>query len=121
MPFADLVRASQLKDETGAKPVKTWQGQHAKSQANLLQSVSANRSVELWEWSLAPSERYQAEPDPHGMCEFVFVISGILTLELAGITHSILAGESFSFPSDQVYAYANQGNTLLRFIKNVIS
>ncbi len=120
MPFADLVRPAPPEDAAHIPPVKTWQGLHPKSQASLLQSASAHRSVELWEWSLAPSERYQAEPDPRGMREFIYVISGTLTLELAEATHSLPAGESISFASDQLYAYVNQGSTLLRFIKNVI-
>ena len=121
VPFADLIRPPSQTSAAESKPVQVWQGEHPRSRASLLQNAAAHRSVELWEWSLAPGEKYQAEPDPVGMREFLYVLQGTMTLELASGTQTLVAGQSADFPTNQPYAYSNQGSSLLRFVKNVIS
>jgi len=118
LTFARLTQA----DDTGEpdKPVDLWQGKDKRSKARLLESCPARQEVELWSWSLAPGERYDAEPDPAGMHELVTVISGTLDLIVAGKTQRLARGQSTGFASSQPYAYANPGKTLLRFIKNVV-
>ncbi|MDY0882807.1 XRE family transcriptional regulator [Dongia soli] len=120
VPFAELIRPPS---QTSAhiKPIPIWQGEHPRSRASLLQNAAAHRSVELWEWSLAPGEKYQAEPDPAGMREFLYILQGTMTLELTSGSQTLAAGQSADFPTNQPYAYSNQGTSLLRFIKNVIS
>jgi len=120
VPFADLVRSPLTSTALPAKPVQAWQGRRAGSRASLLQSMPAHHNVELWEWRLAPAERYQAEADPRGMHEFIFVIAGTLTLELTDKKQIVRSGQSIAFPSDQPYAYVNAGRTALRFVKNVV-
>ncbi|WP_447415044.1 hypothetical protein, partial [Clostridium perfringens] len=46
-----------------------WRGRDVTSEAVLLGSVPASREAQLWRWSLAPGERYTAEPDPAGWHE----------------------------------------------------
>ena len=121
VPFADLIRPPSQTSPGETKPIEVWQGEHPRSRASLLQNAAAHRSVELWEWSLAPGEKYQAEPDPVGMREFLYVLQGTMTLELASGTQTLVAGQSADFPTNQPYAYSNQGSSLLRFVKNVIS
>jgi transcriptional regulator with XRE-family HTH domain len=121
VPFADLIRPPSQTGAGEIKPIPVWQGEHPRSRASLLQNATARQSVELWEWSLAPGEKYQAEPDPMGMREFLYILQGTMTLELASGTQTLVAGQSADFPTNQPYAYSNQGPSLLRFIKNVIS
>jgi transcriptional regulator with XRE-family HTH domain len=120
VPFAELVRPP-ARASTEAKPIQIWQGDHPQSRASLLQSAVAHHGVELWLWSLAPGDRYQAEPDPVGMREFLFILQGTMTLELPAGNQIIVSGQSVDFPTSQPYAYSNQGASLLRFVKNVIS
>src|SRR5687767_6760857 len=60
VPFAELVRAP---DATAPAPELVWRGGEPGSRARFLAGVPARGTVELWEWSLAPGERYDAEPD----------------------------------------------------------
>jgi hypothetical protein len=46
-------------------------------------SVPALREAQLCRWSLAPGERYTAEPDPAGWHEMIAVVEGALRVELA--------------------------------------
>jgi len=118
LTFARLTQASDASDRH--KPADLWQGKDKRSKARLLESCPARQEVELWSWSLAPGERYDAEPDPAGMRELVTVISGTLDLIIADGTNRLKAGQSASFASDQPYAYVNAGKSMLRFIKNVV-
>lgn len=116
--FAQLTQADH--DGDRHKPVDLWHGKDKRSKARLLESCRAQQQVELWSWSLAPGERYEAEPDPTGMREFILVIGGTLDLEVGETRRRLRAGESICFASDQPYAYLNPGSTMLRFIKNVV-
>lgn len=119
LTFAEVVRPPHA--QQAAVPVQVWQGRSAASQARLLQSVSQlGCTMELWEWQIEAGERYDAEPDPAGTQEMLYVISGELELERPGQRHKLTAGQSLSFASDVVYAYLNAGPQTLRFTKNVI-
>lgn len=119
LTLAGLV-APNKENQSSAGPVDLWQGQDRRSRARLLQSCSAHHQVELWSWSLAPGERYDAEPDATGMREMILVTTGHLDLELVQTSHRLSTGQSITFASDQSYAYVNAGTSMLRFIKNVV-
>lgn len=38
-------------------------------------------TAELWDWTLQPGDRYDAQPDPTGSEGMLLVIAGTLTLE----------------------------------------
>ncbi len=99
----------------------TWRGRHAASEAVLLGSVPALREAQLWRWSLAPGERYIAEPDPAGWHEMIAVTEGRLRVELAEGAITIETGDFAIYSSAQTYAYVNDGNAPVRFIRNVVS
>ena len=87
----------------------------------LLGAAPASRQVELWSWTLAPGERYDAEPDPAGFSEMIYVLEGELQLVLAAETRQLATGDFFVFSSAQAYAYVNAGESTLRFTRNVAS
>jgi transcriptional regulator with XRE-family HTH domain len=121
--FADLIAADAPAVRTNAITTPTlpaWQGAQSPSRAHLLQSTQAREAVELWSWSLAPGDRYDAEADRPGMREIILVMQGTLRLELTDGRHRLTAGQSICFPSDQPYAYVNPGKALLTFVKNVV-
>lgn len=98
-----------------------WRGAHGESQAVLLGSAPARAEVQLWLWSLGPGERYQAEPDPPGWREMVYVTEGVLALELSGEVRQVAAGDFAVYDSAQPYSYANPGPGTTRFLRNVIA
>jgi len=118
LKFVDLLLDSP--DTPPAVPVVAWQGRKKESRAVLLQSAPAVRNIELWEWSLAPGDRYRAEPDRAGMREQLYVVAGVLTLRLDGKVRKLAAGESLMFDSDRQYEYRNAGEEVTRFLKTVV-
>jgi transcriptional regulator with XRE-family HTH domain len=119
LTFAELVGG--VTDASPARePVRVWEGRAPESHGSLLRSARVDGAVELWEWSLAPGERYDAEPDRAGVREWVYVTRGRLTLELGGRRDEVGEGESAAYPSDQEYSYLNEGSETLRFVKNVV-
>jgi len=98
-----------------------WRGLQPDSHATLLGSASARHDVQLWIWSLASGEKYEAEPDPEGWQEMVYVIEGRLQITLEEGTRTIVAGDFAIYSSAQTYTYlALEGGTT-RFIRNVVT
>lgn len=97
-----------------------WRGRRPESRAELLGSVPARHEAQLWRWSLGVGEHYQAEPDPDGWHEMVAVTEGRLRLELADGPVIVEAGDFAIYSSAQAYAYANAGDGVVRFIRNVV-
>ena len=119
VPFAELIAPPSA---TAAQvDVIVWRGRKTGSHARMLLSQQASREVELWEWSLAPGEQYQAEPDPTGISAFVYVMTGELVLGLAG--HSVVIGQGgfYAYPCNQRYAYSNHRKQVCQFINNIIT
>ncbi|MCW7541669.1 XRE family transcriptional regulator [Aquabacterium sp. A7-Y] len=118
--FAELLRPPG--ESQKPQPVLAWRGAVPGSHALLLQSLPLPRgAVELWEFRLAPGDRYDAEPDPAGFHEMLYVTDGTLCLlEVSGrrVLHS---GDSCLFPSDQAYAYCNESTTFTTFVRNVVA
>ncbi|WP_244501662.1 helix-turn-helix domain-containing protein [Sphingomonas gellani] len=97
-----------------------WRGDDAASRGVLLGSVPANSEAQLWSWTLAVGERYQAEPDPAGWHEMIAVSEGRLRLEKYDGIITIEAGDFAIYSSAQPYAYANAGSVTVRFSRVVV-
>lgn len=108
------------REAAGHSPVLAWQGSSGASQAHLLQSAPASRLAELWQWSLAPGERYHSAAAPGDWWEMVFVLDGTLTIALPGETITLAAGQSHAYRADGPFDFANEGDASLRFLRNVI-
>jgi transcriptional regulator with XRE-family HTH domain len=117
--FADLLQTPDGGSHRRIDAI-AWQGRHPESVGVLMASQAATKEVEFWHWTLMPAERYTAPPDPPGWHEMFYVIEGCLILELSTGEHRIEVGDYFVFPSDCDYAYRNDGQTPLRFIRNVV-
>ena len=118
--FVDLVRDPARAPSAEINEV-TWRGESPQSAAVLLGSAPATTEAQMWLWSLGAGERYEAEPDPAGWHEMIFVTEGTLRLELSGIARDHPAGSLTVYGTDRAYAYANPGDTTVRFVRNVIS
>lgn len=117
--FADLVKAPSNPNRNRIEAL-AWSGRTPGSRAVLLASAPAAHEVEFWSWTLMPGDRYMAPADPAGWHEMFYVIEGRLVVELPEGDHAIEAGDFFVFPSDRDYTYRNDGDTPLRFIRNVV-
>ncbi|GHB34413.1 helix-turn-helix domain-containing protein [Salinicola rhizosphaerae] len=117
--FYTLVQPPDSEDSSRIDEI-AWIGQSPRSHARLLASKPARQEVELWSWSLAAGEVYVSSADHHGWHEMVVVIEGKLTLELGDRERLIAAGDFHVYPTDQPYRYRNDGEGLLRFIRNVV-
>ena len=117
--FSDLIQAPDERDPSRINEI-AWAGAHPGSKAVLLAKAVARREVELWEFSLEPGEAYQSEADPDGWSEQVYVIEGLLTVELPEQSRQLNAGEFFMFASNRPHAYRNDGDVALRFVRNVV-
>ncbi|WP_271407741.1 helix-turn-helix domain-containing protein [Pseudomonas sp. Q1-7] len=118
--FPDLVQQPDRPDRSRINVV-AWVGDQPGSRATLLASSATRHEVELWSWSLAPGERYTAEPDAEGWREMIFVIEGRLSVLRGEARQEVEAGDFLVFGSDQPYVYANEGEGLVRFVRNVLT
>ncbi|WP_290738412.1 XRE family transcriptional regulator [Amaricoccus sp.] len=98
-----------------------WRGRGAESEATLVGSVPARRDAQLWAWSLAPGERYDAEPDPEGWHEIIHVSEGVLTVETESGPLTVGPGGHALYGSAQAYAYVNRGDVVARFVRVVVA
>jgi transcriptional regulator with XRE-family HTH domain len=103
--FAALAAPSKTEPLHVSEPVEVWRSDLG-SRA-LLHVASARRGgPELWEWTLQPGDRYQAQPDPPGSEELILVTAGTLLLETDHHSVPLPAGTSARLSSDRPYAYA---------------
>ena len=119
VPFYALVAPPETEDAARIDEV-AWAGSSADSQARLLASKAAREQVELWSWSIAPGEVYESDADPAGWANMIVVLVGELTVTLGEQRFTIAAGDFSVFPSDRPHRYANEGDVLLRFVRNVV-
>lgn len=117
--FVDLV-ASPAAHRTDIGAV-AWRGQSADSVAVLLASVPAAAESQLWTWTLAPGERYDASPDPAGWHEMLLVAEGELRIEQEHGAIELRTGEHTAYSSAQRYSYVNAGAGPVRFVRVVVS
>ncbi|MFI5688481.1 cupin domain-containing protein [Streptomyces sp. NPDC051636] len=97
-----------------------WRGQAPESMAALLGSAPASREAQLWSWSLASGEAYEALPDPQGWHEMVLVTEGQIRLDRDDARVDLVAGQHSLYSTAQRYSYRNTGTTTARFVRVVI-
>ncbi|MGX1977063.1 helix-turn-helix domain-containing protein [Streptomyces kronopolitis] len=107
------------RDPAGADVEGTLVWQTPDGSQALLLGATQNPRAELWRWTLAPGGRYAAEPDRPGAQEIHHVLAGRLTLALQDGPHVLDPGQSAVLPSDQEYAYRNEGADPVVFMRVV--
>lgn len=118
--FVELVRDPSRTTRDSINAV-TWRGEKSESKATLLGSVPASTEAQMWYWTLGTGDRYDAEPDPIGWHEMLFVTEGTLTLQLSGSSKDYPAGTFAIYSSAQIYSYINNQDTKLGFVRNVLA
>lgn len=71
--------------------------------------------VELWDWTLAPADRHASEAHSTGTKELVQLHEGTVTIEAAGQSVVLEAGDAIAFPGDVPHAYTNVSESPARF------
>jgi len=71
--------------------------------------------LELWDWTLCPGDAHGSEAHAPGTKELLQVRQGTITLEAAGRTVRLEAGDAVAFPGDVPHSYANPGSESARF------
>lgn len=124
VPFTDIVAERAQEERASAviaeHRIQVWQGARPGTKVTLLESFVGQRMTDFFEWTVAPGDRYQGEPDLKGSKEMIYVVKGVLTLEHEDGTRILKPGESIVFPSDRQYALVNNGKSPLRFVLSVI-
>jgi len=117
--FVDLVAAPAASTrDIGAL---AWRGTTPESEAVLLGSAPARSEAQLWSWTLAAGDRYDADPDPAGWHEMVVVTEGRLRIERDEGPITLAPGDHAIYSSAQSYAYVSVHDGVTRFIRNVVS
>ncbi|WP_245454095.1 helix-turn-helix domain-containing protein [Aquabacter cavernae] len=117
--FSHLVRAPEAQDGTRIRSL-LWQGETPESRAVLLGTAPAVSEVEMWTWALAPGERYEGETAASvGWSEMLYVLEGVLEVEMEGGTRRVETGDFLIFRSDRPYMFVNVGTGTLRFIRSL--
>jgi len=71
--------------------------------------------VELWDWTLAPGDRYASEAHAAGTRELLQVLQGAVVLEVAGQPVTLWIGDAVSFAGDVPHAYSDAEGGGARF------
>jgi transcriptional regulator with XRE-family HTH domain len=90
------------------------------STATLLIGVDQPQPVELWTWSLAPGDVYEAKAHLRNTVEVVRVAKGALTFTLGQRRVVVPPRGSLVARTDEDHQYANEGRTQLEMTMVVI-
>ena len=71
--------------------------------------------IELWDWTLGPGDHHASEGHTSGTKELVQVQQGTITVEAAGQSVTLDAGDAVAFPGDVAHSYANPRTRPARF------
>lgn len=95
--------------------VVLWEGESG-GEGRMLSASKEPWPLELWEFRLAPGEKYKANPQPVGAVEMVYVLAGRLTLQVEDDTVQAPAGDTVVFHPDRDHEYRNAGNEWLHMV-----
>ncbi len=79
-----------------------------------------NVGAELWRWTLAPNESFDGARHPEGTQEFLFVLRGALTVDVAGESARACAQESIRVRADAPHTYRNTEAVPCEFVMCVV-
>ena len=94
-----------------ADATELWQGRGG---GRALLEVSRG-PLELWSWTLEPSESHESDAHRPGALELVKVRRGTLLLEVDDESVRVKAGHSAWFDASRQHAYRNTGTTPVSF------
>jgi transcriptional regulator with XRE-family HTH domain len=111
-------QAARVKVVRNGEGAVLWTGQGG-GRGVLLVGTTPPDVLELWDWTLAPANRHDSEAHVRGTKEILQVREGTVTVQVAGQTEMLEAGDAISFASDVAHSYANEGSQDARFLLTV--
>jgi quercetin dioxygenase-like cupin family protein len=75
--------------------------------------------VDLWDWTLGVGDRHSSQAHTLGTKELLQVQEGTITVEVAGQSFTLAAGDAVAFPGEVPHSYANPGSEPARFALTV--
>jgi mannose-6-phosphate isomerase-like protein (cupin superfamily) len=76
--------------------------------------------VELWDWTLQAADAFDGEAHPRGTIEVLFVLDGVLTLQVRDERRVLGVDDTVVFEAHAPHRYANESTTPVRFIMVVL-
>ena len=105
---------------TAAEVTWLWRGRGTGSAAGLVAGVEQPVPVELWTWTIAPGDGYDAVAHPPGTRELIQAIQGRVAVTVDGTEVTAGPGECVVFLADRPHRYAAAGRRRARFLMVVI-
>jgi transcriptional regulator with XRE-family HTH domain len=107
-------RPSDVKVTRQGAGATLWSSENG-GRAVLVAGTASPDVVELWDWTLGPGDRYVGEAHTPGTKELVQVQRGTVTIEVAGQSVTLVAGDAVAFPGDVAHSYVNPRRQPARF------
>lgn len=104
---------------SAADAPQLWRGGYG-GFARLLAGMNEPDFVELWEWLLAPADRYESAAHAPGNRELLHVLAGLVTVTVEGTDHRVATGETIDFRADRPHGYRNDGSERARLVMVVV-
>ena len=117
--LVELSAGSTVRVVDAAEVVRLWQGDGG-STGDLLVGTDRSEHVELWRWHLAAGDEHDSEGHLAGTRELLAVLSGTLTLEVAGEEHRVETGGAVLFDADRPHRYRNTHKRALDLVLVVV-
>ncbi len=114
--LALMTSPNDPKHATITEPASVWQDPHG-SEAVLLGATTSRPRTELWRWALAPGQSYESAADADPTEAVIHVLTGLLTISDADSTVVVPAGASATFTTDGAYAYTNDRDAKVTFVR----
>lgn len=76
--------------------------------------------VELWDWTLQAADAFDGEAHPQGTIEVLFVLDGVLALQVGDQRRTLGADDTVVFEAHTPHRYANCSAAPVRFIMVVL-
>jgi transcriptional regulator with XRE-family HTH domain len=101
---------------TAAEVAWLWKGKRKGSAAGLVTGMETSGPVELWDWTIAAGDPYDAVTHPAGARELLYVLEGTTAVDVDGVRVAAAAGECIAFQADRPHRYAAAGRQATRFL-----
>jgi transcriptional regulator with XRE-family HTH domain len=109
-----ITDSSSMRLTVAGDGVVLWNGKKG-STATLLIGSHPPFPLEMWQWTIKPSDEYIGEPELPGSLSFLVVHEGTLSLEIGGESALLRPGDSAMLRIDVSRRFANEGTVDVKY------